>query len=40
MAFIKVNNNGGWYLFNDFLVMPIPEEEVFDLQPSWKNPLL
>ncbi|KAF6062794.1 Ubiquitin carboxyl-terminal hydrolase family protein [Candida albicans] len=40
VAFIKVNNNGGWYLFNDFLVMPIPEEEVFDLQPSWKKPIV
>ncbi|CAX45153.1 pab1p-dependent poly(a)-nuclease, putative [Candida dubliniensis CD36] len=39
VAFVKVNNDS-WYLFNDFLVMPIPEEEVFDLQPSWKKPIV
>lgn len=29
-----------WFLFNDFLVMPIPEEEVFNISPSWKKPLV
>lgn len=29
-----------WFLFNDFLVMPIPEEEVFNLSPSWKKPVI
>ena len=25
-----------WYLFNDFLVRPVPEEEVFSFPSSWK----
>ena len=39
VAFIKVNNNGGWYLFNDFWLC-LYRKKIFDLQPSWKNPLL
>lgn len=29
-----------WFLFNDFLVMPIPEEEVFNISPNWKRPVI
>lgn len=29
-----------WFLFNDFLVMPIPEDEVFNLSYSWKKPVV
>ncbi|ODV58481.1 poly(A)-specific ribonuclease, partial [Ascoidea rubescens DSM 1968] len=29
-----------WYLFNDFLIMPIPEEEVFNITYWWKTPLI
>lgn len=28
-----------WYLFNDFLVMPIPDSEAFDMSYWWKTPL-
>ncbi|KAK6463024.1 ubiquitin carboxyl-terminal hydrolase-domain-containing protein [Scheffersomyces coipomensis] len=38
VTFIKTN--GKWYLFNDFLVMPIPESEVFDLSSNWKKPIM
>lgn len=38
VTFVKVKDE--WYLFNDFLVMPIPEEEVFDLHYSWKKPVV
>lgn len=38
VSFIKIQ--GEWYLFNDFLVMPIPESEVFDLTKSWKKPTI
>ena len=31
---------GQWYLFNDFLVMPIPEEEVFNMSYPWKKPMV
>lgn len=29
-----------WFLFNDFLVMPIVEEEVFNISYSWKKPVV
>ncbi|OBA23722.1 hypothetical protein METBIDRAFT_9960 [Metschnikowia bicuspidata var. bicuspidata NRRL YB-4993] len=29
-----------WFLFNDFLVMPIPEDEVFNLSYLWKKPVV
>lgn len=29
-----------WMLFNDFLVMPIPEEEVFNISQNWKKPVV
>ncbi|RCK60381.1 PAB-dependent poly(A)-specific ribonuclease subunit PAN2 [Candida viswanathii] len=38
VSFVKID--GAWYLFNDFLVMPIPEEEVFDLRYAWKKPVV
>ncbi|ODV97320.1 hypothetical protein PACTADRAFT_66279 [Pachysolen tannophilus NRRL Y-2460] len=48
VSFIKITENDekdgdtkqGWYLFNDFLVMPIPEEEVFNLNYWWKKPVI
>ena len=38
VSFVRVGDQ--WFLFNDFLVMPMPEKEVFDLAPAWKIPLL
>lgn len=38
VSYIKLD--GQWYLFNDFLVMPIPEEEVFNLSYPWKKPVV
>ncbi|KAK6455616.1 ubiquitin carboxyl-terminal hydrolase-domain-containing protein [Scheffersomyces xylosifermentans] len=38
VSFIKIE--GKWYLFNDFLVMPIPEDEVFNLSYPWKKPVI
>lgn len=38
VSYVKID--GSWYLFNDFLVMPIPEEEVFDLSKPWKRPVV
>lgn len=38
VTFVKVKDQ--WYLFNDFLAMPIPEDEVFDLHYSWKKPVV
>lgn len=29
-----------WMLFNDFLVMPVTPEDVFDLSPPWKKPVV
>lgn len=29
-----------WMLFNDFLVMPIPEEEVLNISQNWKKPVV
>lgn len=44
VSFVKVNSPAlgidQWFLFNDFLVMPLPEKEVFDLTPAWKKPLV
>lgn len=43
VSYVKMRTATGreqWYLFNDFLVMPIPEEEVFDLTPLWKRPVV
>ncbi|EGW32376.1 uncharacterized protein SPAPADRAFT_138105 [Spathaspora passalidarum NRRL Y-27907] len=37
VTFVKLDQ---WYLFNDFLVMPIPEEEVLDLSSPWKKPVV
>lgn len=38
VSYIYLDNQ--WYLFNDFLVMPIPEEEVFNLSYPWKKPII
>lgn len=38
VSYIKIQDQ--WYLFNDFLVMPIPSEEVFDLSYNWKKPIV
>lgn len=38
VSYINIENK--WYLFNDFLVMPIPESEVFDLSYHWKKPII
>lgn len=35
VSFVKINNE--WIFFNDYLVTPIPEEEVFNLNLPWKN---
>lgn len=45
VTFVKVKNGQGenshqWYLFNDFLIMPIDEIEVFNLSYWWKKPLI
>lgn len=37
VLYVKVGEQ--WHLFNDFLVMPLPQEEVFNLQYQWKRPL-
>lgn len=42
ISYIKVFSNelgrDQWYLFNDFLVMPITDDEVFNINYSWKKP--
>lgn len=38
VSFVKVNEK--WFLFNDFLVIPIPDEEVFNLTYRWKRPTI
>ena len=38
IAYIKID--GSWYLFNDFLIMGVPENEVFDLTKTWKKPTI
>lgn len=43
VSFVKVKSVAGndqWFLFNDFLVMSLPEKEVYDLSPAWKKPLV
>lgn len=44
ISYVKVRSpalsKDQWFLFNDFLVMPIPEEEVFNISPSWKRPIV
>ena len=44
VSFVKVQmpslGKDQWILFNDFLVMPIPEEEVFNLSYNWKKPVV
>lgn len=40
VAYIRNGIKDQWLLFNDFLVMPISEDEVFDLSPSWKKPVI
>lgn len=38
VAVIKVENS--WYLFNDFMVTVIAEEDALDFAPSWKRPCM
>ncbi|CUM65657.1 uncharacterized protein PRCAT00003305001 [Priceomyces carsonii] len=38
VSFVKIN--GQWFLFNDFLVMPILDSEVFNLLYPWKKPII
>lgn len=38
VTFVKRDDK--WWLFNDFLVMEIPESEVFNLSYSWKRPIM
>ncbi|CAI5756941.1 unnamed protein product [Candida verbasci] len=38
VSYIKTEN--GWFLFNDFLVMPISEDEVYNLNLTWKKPVI
>lgn len=38
ISYIKINSQ--WFLFNDFLVMPIVEDEVFNISYSWKKPVV
>ncbi|CAG8540283.1 10144_t:CDS:10 [Acaulospora colombiana] len=47
VAFVKVSkeelessSKGPWYLFNDFLVKNVNEQEVFNFQGPWKTPVL
>ncbi|CAG8466414.1 17986_t:CDS:10 [Racocetra fulgida] len=47
VVFIKVPNKelepgskGPWYLFNDFLVRNVTEQEVFNFQGLWKTPVV
>lgn len=37
---IKSNDKYQWFLFNDFLVMPMPEDEVFNISYAWKKPVV
>lgn len=38
VTFVDIKDE--WYLFNDFLVQPVPEDEVFDFQRHAKKPLV
>ena len=38
VSFVKIKDE--WMFFNDYLVIPIPEEEVFNLTYSWKKPVI
>lgn len=44
VSYVKVKSpalgEDQWFLFNDFLVMPIPEEEVLNISYSWKKPVI
>lgn len=47
ISYIKIKSSANsyfakdqWFLFNDFLVMPISEEEVFNINYSWKKPTI
>lgn len=37
---VDANGPGKWYLFNDFLVREVPEEEVLDISAWWKKPVV
>lgn len=38
VSFVRIK--GQWYLFNDFLVMPMDEKEALNLRHSWKKPVI
>lgn len=44
VTYSKIKNDfsdvGKWYLFNDFLVREVPEEEVLDISHWWKKPVV
>lgn len=44
VSYIKIKSPASgknqWFLFNDFLVMTVPEDEVFNLSYSWKKPVV
>ncbi|ODQ77949.1 hypothetical protein BABINDRAFT_163000 [Babjeviella inositovora NRRL Y-12698] len=44
VSFVKIDNQhtrkSEWFLFNDFMVTPIPESEVFNMTYWWKTPLV
>jgi PAB-dependent poly(A)-specific ribonuclease subunit 2 len=35
-----INEPGKWYLFNDFMVREVSEQDVFDVSPWWKKPVV
>lgn len=37
---VSDTKSDGWYLLNDYLVTPLPEEEVFDVSRWWKRPVI
>lgn len=44
VSYVKVRSpalgKDQWVLFNDFLVMPISEDEVFNISYAWKKPMI
>lgn len=42
VSYVKLKSQGRdqWFLFNDFLVMPIPEEDVYNFSYIWKKPVI
>ncbi|GMF08459.1 unnamed protein product [Ambrosiozyma monospora] len=47
VTIVKINDandgkpeNYQWYMFNDFLVTPVKEKEVFEMSHWWKRPVI